>query len=273
MAKKTTAVAKATKKEVADMSAFDDFANAGMENVTSDDMLVPRLGIIQTLSPQLKKRDSQYIEDAEEGMICEIGTGELFPDGCLFLPVMYDKVWIEWAPRASGKGIVNIHSDPSILDLTTPDDKGKPHLENGNYIAETAQFFGINLTNRQLCFIPMPSTQLKKARKLITMARGEKVTRADGSEYTPPLFYRAYELGSAEEGNAEGDWHGWTITRGDRLMDLDIGVPWETIFQQATAFLEDLKRGAARADKSAYEEGEAKGGGRTKASGDDGGRM
>src|SRR5690554_4094010 len=131
------------KQEVA---VADDFfqqnAGAGLDNVTASDMLVPRLTILQSLSPQLKKRDSAYIEGAEVGDICDVGTGQLYKDGIMFLPVYYRKDYLEWAPRSSGGGLVDIHSDPSILDKTTRNDKKQPVLDNGNLIQETAQFFG-----------------------------------------------------------------------------------------------------------------------------------
>jgi hypothetical protein len=231
---------------------FQANAGAGLDNVTASDMLVPRLTILQSLSPQLTKKDSAYIEDAEVGDICDVGTGQLFKGSILFLPVYYRKDYLEWAPRSSGGGLVNIHSDPAILDQTTRNDKKQPILPNGNLIAETAQFFGFNLSaNRQMCFIPMASTQLKKARKWITMAAGEKLRRKDGSEFTAPLFYRAYELGTAEESNAQGEWAAWTVDRGPALNEMDFnGTPWQTVAQQAADFRLSVMAGEARGDVS-----------------------
>ena len=146
---------KVTKKEVAnrqgttEMVVADDFADhagGGLENVGAGDLLVPRLAILQDLSPQLKKSKTEFIEGAKVGDICDVGTGELFPEGIMFLPVYYRKDYLEWAPRASGKGLVNIHADPAILDQCSRNEKNQPILENGNLIAETAQMFGLNLS-------------------------------------------------------------------------------------------------------------------------------
>lgn len=234
-------------------SFFQDNAGAGLDNVTAADMLVPRLTLLQQLSPQLKKKDAAYIEGAEVGHICDVGTGEIFGTGpILFLPVYYRKDYLEWAPRSSGGGLVNVHSDPAILDQTTRNDRNQPILPNGNLVAETAQFYGFNLSaGRRMCFLPMASTQLKKARKWITLAAGEKLKRADGSEFTAPLFYRAYELGSAEESNAQGEWAGWTINRGPALPEMDFdGTPWQTIAQQASEFRLQIMAGDAKGDVS-----------------------
>lgn len=237
---------------VAASDDFAQFAGAGLENVGASDLLVPRLSILQALSPQVNKRKPEYIPGAEPGMIADVGTGELFPDGLWFLAVHYRKDYIEWAPRDSGKGLVAIHADPAILDQTTRNDRNQPILPGGNYIAETAQFFGLNLTaGRRWSFIPMTSTQLKRARKWNTLATGEKLRRPDGSEFTPPLFYRTYNLTVAEESNSEGDWFGWKVERGLALPEITIeehGMEWRVLKDEAVAFRKSLTEGRARAD-------------------------
>jgi hypothetical protein len=244
---------------------FAEFAGAGMENVTANDLLVPRLSIIQALSPQLQRKKPEYIEGAEIGDIVDVGTGELFKDGIMFLPVYYRKDYLEWAPRSSGQGLVNIHTDPSILDHCERNERNQPVLPNGNYVAETAQFFGMNLTaDGRKSFIPMASTQLKKARKWLTLATGEKLKRADGSTFMAPIFYRTYLLSTAEESNNEGSWSGWKIDRGPALPELGAepySMDWKAIKEDAVAFRESLIKGESRADvsqmaESGYSDGE-----------------
>lgn len=250
----------ATKSEVAKVKAdqlpatteFEDFAGAGLENVTSSDILIPRLGILQALSPQLKKSKSEYIEGGEAGMIADVGTGETFPDGVIFLPVYYRKDFIEWFPRDTGKGIANIHPDATILDQCKPNDRGQMVLPNANIVIETAQFFGLNISaDRRMTFIPMASTQLKKAKKLNTLAKGEKLRRGDGSEYVAPLFYRTYNLTTAEESNNDGEWFGWKIERGLALPEFTIeqhGFNWREVMQSAIDFRQSIINGEVRGD-------------------------
>jgi hypothetical protein len=234
---------------------FSGLAGSGLGSITARDMMVPRLGIIQSLSPQLKKGNAAYIDGATEGDIADLGTGEIFKDGVIFLPVHYRKDFIEWFPRNTGKGIANIHHDPSVLDQTTQNERRQNVLPNGNLIIETAQFFGLNLSaGRRRCFIPMASTQLKKARRWITVATGEKLKRPDGSEFTAPFFYRSYTLTTAAENNADGDWKGWVITRGPALPELDLGVPWRVIKDEAVDFSASLVAGEAQADMSSINE-------------------
>jgi hypothetical protein len=235
-------------------SGFEEFAGAGMENVGSKDLLVPRLTILQALSPQLKKTAAEYVPGAEIGDICDVATGEVFPDGVWFLPVYYRKDFLEWAPRSSGKGLIAIH-DEKIMDQTTPDDKGRPLLPNGNYIAETAQFFGLNLSaGRRLSFIAMTGTQLKKSRRWNLLATGEKLKLSDNTEFTAPFFYRTYNLTTAEESNNQGDWSGWKIERGMALPEIPADfADWRTIKDEAVRFMQSIIDGEARADTSSME--------------------
>lgn len=237
-------------------TASDDFAqyaNAGMENVVASDVLIPRLTILQQMSPQLNSKKTEYVRGAEIGNICDVGTGELFPEGILFLPVYYRKDYLEWAPRATGKGLVAVHSDPSVLDRCKRNDKNQPITASGNLIAETAQWFGLNLTaDGRRSFLPMSSTQLKKSRRWMTLATGERLARADGSTFTPPLFYRAYNLVTAEESNNEGDWSGWKIERGLSMPEL--GDNWRDIRDTCIAFREQLIAGQVRGEIADSEE-------------------
>jgi hypothetical protein len=254
MAKKQeVAVAEKSNAVVVADQAFEAFAGEGLENVTSRDLIIPRLTILQALSPQVQPKKPEYINGAKVGDICDVGTQEIFEAPLLFLPVHYIKQYLEWAPRSSGKGLVKIHDDASILDLCKPDEKNRPTTPDGNYIAETAQFFGLNMSaGGRKCFLPMASTQLKKARRWLTLATSEKVQRADGSTFTPPLFYRVYNLSVVDESNAEGDWSGWKVERGDRLQDM--GDNWRDHYNEAIAFRDSLKRGEVRGDIGAEEE-------------------
>ncbi len=231
-----------------DSSAFEAFAGSGMENVTARDILIPRLGILQGLSPQVTQGKPEYDGEARVGDVYDLGLQERFPNGIVFIPVYYVKVYLEWAPRSSGKGLQAIHQDDSILDQCTKDDKGKQVLPNGNYISETSQLFGLNVSggNRKT-LIAFTSTQLKKCRRILTLASGEKLPRADGSEFTPPLFFRQYALTTVPESNNEGNWMGWKVERAGPITELP---NWQSIKDDCVAFKAQLEAGEVRGDLS-----------------------
>lgn len=246
-----TTTEQATALQVADNSMFAAHAGAGLENVGAKDILIPRLSILQKLSPQLDAHEALYNPAAKEGDIYDVGLGEVIGQEMMFIPLVYQKQWLEWAPRNTGKGLVKIWDDDRIMEKTEPNDKGKPILANGNYIAETAQFYGLNITSQnRLSFIPMASTQLKKARQLLTLSTSEKLPGANGSEFTPPLFYRVYRFSTVPESNSEGKWIGWKIERGPALTELE---GWKDLFDRMLVYNGQIQSGAAKADMTGME--------------------
>jgi len=249
----TKAVAKAQNTAVAVADDFSEFAGAGMENVGAKDVTIPRITIVQALSPQLKSSKPEYIKEAEEGDIVDVSTGELFKDGILFLPVYYVKQYLEWAPRKTGGGLVEIHDDDSIMSQTTKDENNKYVLPNGNYVSETAQWYGLNLTaDARPSYIPMASSALKVARQWMTLAMAEKIERADGTKFQAPLFYRTYAITTAEASKGDDTWGTWKINRGPALPELEdmAGYSWQEIKEQALKLREATMSGTVKADTS-----------------------
>lgn len=235
-----------TLPSIVDDQFFAD-SGAGLENVRPQDLIIPRITIIQGLSPQVQPKKPEYIQGAVVGNICDVGTGEIFEDPLEFLPVYFVTQWLEWAPRSTGKGLIAIHPTDDILQRCKKDEKNRDVTAEGNLVAQTAQFFGLNMSaGGRRSFIPMTSTQLKKSRRWMTLATSERIRRPDGKEIVPPLWYRIYNLSTADESNAEGDWVGWRIERGLRLQDW--GDDWKNIYAEAVDFRDSIKRGEVRGD-------------------------
>lgn len=172
--------------DLIDPELYSEFAGmgTGLENVTAKDLLIPRLTILQGLSPQVTQGKPEFDPEAKVGQIYDVGLQQGLPATVVILPVHYVKQYLEWAPRNTGKGLIAIHDDPSILEDTTLDDKRRNVLPNGNYVQETAQFYIMNVSaGFRKSFIPMTSTQLKKARRLLTLATDERVQLPDGTEF------------------------------------------------------------------------------------------
>ena len=59
-------------------SMLQQDAGAGQENMSQDDLAIPRLAILQQLSPQCQKNASEYIEDAEPGYLLNSVTEDMY---------------------------------------------------------------------------------------------------------------------------------------------------------------------------------------------------
>ena len=254
------AVAKADTPAALPATDFSKYAGVGTENITPDDILVPRLVILQALSPQVDESDGAYVPGAKQGMILDVGTGQLFPEGVTFLPCYFRTDFLEWAPRNSGRGLVAVHPSADILNHTTRDEKNKDVLPNGNYVARTSQFFGFNLSaENQKCFIPMASTQLKRARAWNTLITSERRQRPNGTSFQPAIFLRTYHLTTVKESNADGTWFSWKIERGPTVEEWceKFGMDAEALADQAFAFHQQMLSGDVKVAHGSDEEGAA----------------
>lgn len=226
--------------------AFDQVGGTGFENVKPTDLLIPRLTILQALSPTINPDKPEYDPEARIGEIYDLGMQERFPEGVEVIVAHYKKIWAEWpAQRGSGKRPIE-HDTDAILDECHEGERGAPTLKNGNTIAETAQFYVINLStpDRRKSFIPMASTQIKKARRLLTLAQSERI-EINGVEKTPPLFWRSYFLTTVSESNAMGSWKGWKVERGPELRERD---NYKLILKEVKDLRDDIVEGRARGD-------------------------
>ena len=57
-----TKIAEKSKTEVLPMSFFEQDAQSGFDNMSSDDYALPFLRILGQLSPQCNKRDAKYVD-------------------------------------------------------------------------------------------------------------------------------------------------------------------------------------------------------------------
>lgn len=234
-----------------DLSLFDN-GSAGLEKVSNADKLIPRITVLQALSPQVTKSKPEYIKGAEAGDFCDTGTGDIFKDSISVLPCFFARVYLEWAPRDSGRGLVaNYGTDDSILKECVQDERNRwvlpdKHERAGNYVAETATYYVLNLSagGRQ-SFIPMAATALRDSRRWMTLITAQRLTRPDGSEFMPPLYYRSWRLSSVPKSNNEGDWFGWKAEPGETVLELD---PAKNLLRDAMAFYEAARDGLAMGD-------------------------
>lgn len=230
--------------------------STGLENVTANNLIIPRITILQSLSPQLQRKKAEFIEGAELGDFCDTAIGDIYKEMTV-IPVYFADILLEWAPRASGKGLVANHGmNRDILKECVQDDKrrwyhGKePNKETTNIISETATFYCLNVTaGGRRVFIPLSSTNRKAANRWLTLITNERVMGRQGKEFQPPIFYRSWKVTKTEESNAQGDWFGWKFEPGQTIFELD---PSKNLLLAAKEFMEQARSGLVSGDLSSY---------------------
>jgi hypothetical protein len=215
MTEKKSEVAQKQSTALTISSAFEEDAGGGLENLTAQDLTIPRLKILQALSPEVNKHDGKYMENSTAGDIVNTVTKEIYPEatGVVVIPVLYKRLFLEWQPRESGGGLMKQHSDPGILTQTTKDDRGADILANGNYIQTSATHYSlvVNGDSYQQVMIAMSGTQLKRSRTWNSVMASLKVKSSSGNVFTPPSYSHKYKLTTVAESNDRGNWFGWNI--------------------------------------------------------------
>ena len=108
-----------------DASLLLEDAGSASDNMTADDMLIPRLRILQSGSPVVKKSDGAYVKGAEEGMIFDNVSNQLFSGetGITVVPVSYRRTFIEWTDDRKFVADHGINCT-ALLEKSTDDGRG-----------------------------------------------------------------------------------------------------------------------------------------------------
>jgi hypothetical protein len=218
----------------------------GRENVSSKDVLIPRLTILQALSPQLAKKKAEYIEGAEIGDFCNVATGDIYKEAVVVIPCYFVTNYIEWGKNRSGL-VTNYGDDASILKKTSKNDRFQNVLDNGNIIAETAQWYVLLQAGAtwSRVFIPLDSTDLKHSKKWMTLCDIERVQMPDGSLWKPPLFWRSWKLTAVEVSNDKGSWVTFKPEKEMSVLDID---PSKQLIRACMSFYEDVRANVVRGE-------------------------
>lgn len=236
MAKKDVAVAAPT--DIAERPDWMGESNRGSEEVTIQDLTIPRLSMIQDLSPQRKKNAAEYIEGCEEGMLFNTVTNQLYPKWVLFVPVYFRMEWVVWKHRDAGGGFIGAFATQEEAVAAVGDhpmagqvtEKGDPVIE----IQDTAQHFGLLLDpdspaegpRATEIVISMSKSQLKPSRQLNSQIR---ISGGDRWE-------RYYKLSAVSVQNAKGqDYFNWKVEQ--------LGFVSEATYTQAEGLYESVKAG------------------------------
>ena len=247
MARKAIAKVEETQNPIATYENMEELGSLGFSEVTSEDLAIPFLRILAALSPEVNKRDGKHIEGAEAGMVFNTVLNEVYDGeaGIDVIPAYYNRRFIEWIPRESGKGGYAGSYSPAdpIVKTTVKNDRGQDILPNGNTLVNTAQFFVLLLhptEGPQRALIPMASTQLKKAKKWLSQMQSLTASGKNGP-FVLPMMSQVYRMVTVEERNDKGSWFGWEVSR-NRTLDLSEAND-KAAFDAAVGFARGVKAG------------------------------
>ena len=216
-----------TRKEGAlpSTALYEGDAHAGFENVKTTSLALPILKLLQNGSGEAQKRNQNYVDGAEPGMLLNTVTKKLYDgaNGVSVIPCHYKLEYQEWADFGTGSGRPeNIFPDGSdILESTTKDGGGKDRLENGNYILTVGQHYVLVVGDdggAEQALISMSSSQGKISRKWNSMMMSISLDGKNGS-YTPPSFSHSYKLTTVLNSGKGNQWYGYNVVKEGQVKD------------------------------------------------------
>ena len=204
--------------------------NRGAENVGTEDMIVPRIELIQALSPVRKKSDPAYIEGAEEGMLYNNVTRALYGTEVTVIPVYYTKQFLVWKDRQLGGGGSNGFRGAFATEAAARDAIAQLG-EDGLEVADTAQHFVLvrNGDDWQEAVVSMSKSKIKVSKRWNSLMR---LTNTDS-------FSRAYKLSATVETNARNEsYFNFNITA--------LGFVTKDIYERAEKLYETVRTGGVK---------------------------
>ena len=217
---------------------FEDDAAHGFENVKTTSLALPILKLLQNGSGEAQRRNQNYVDGAEPGMLLNTVTKKLYDGakGISVIPCHYKLEYQEWADFGTGSGRPeNIFPDGAdILAQTTKDGSGKDRLENGNYILTVGQHFVLIVGDdgTEQALVSMSSSQGKVSRKWNSMMMSISFDGKNGP-YTPPSFSHSYKLTTVLNSGKGNQWYGYNVVKEGPVKD-------ESLYERAKKFYTSL---------------------------------
>jgi|7_EtaG_2_1085326.scaffolds.fasta_scaffold30645_2 hypothetical protein len=205
-------------------AAFSSDSGKGFEEITSSDLQIPFLRVLQPLSPQLKKSDDAFIEGASQGDIFNTVTKTFWSgeEGVVVIPCYYQLKLLEFVPRTQGGGFQGELSpnSPEVQNVQRDKETNMELLDNGNELVKTAQHY-VKIVHEdgtlESAIIDMKKTQLKKSRGWNTLMSMQK-----HNGMLLPTYSNMYRLTTSEDSNDKGSWITWSVKHESMVKSIDV---------------------------------------------------
>jgi len=216
---------------------------AGSDNLSHDDVLIPRLCLAQDgMSPQLKKSSESFIPGLEAGQMFDSVTGEIYGERVKVVPLMFFKNWIEFNPINQGGGVKAMYdasNPPNPADLAFGQNEKNERVPPAVTEFKNRLCLLIRAGHApRLIVVSFKSSGLKAAKKWNALIRGTNL----------PCYARSYDLTVVNKRKGEQTWFGLDVMP-------DVFVPQE-FFASAKAQFEAMENGGFKIDTSGLEEEE-----------------
>lgn len=222
------------------LSILSESEGSGLGDLSPDQVLVPRIKLLQSQSPQAKKMHGDYVQGAEEGDILESVSQNLYKgaEGLLMVPFSYRYIFIEWEKNEDGGGKLLENHGSKIPDCQSNGRGGyertHPTLGIPTEIVPTFEYFIMIIDpetgDTKDALISMSKTNAKVAKRFNSMISDVRAENKEGKRVPAPMFWRTYQLTSVPQSDDRNSWAIYKVEYGQNLIDMPGG---EEILEQA----------------------------------------
>jgi hypothetical protein len=217
-------------------------AGDGVE-YTTEELTIPRIQLVQALSPELKKTDPKFIEGISAGDVFNTVTREMYAgeDGVNVVVAYQSTKYNEWVFRDQGGGFVQELAADSRDVKEATRDGARETLPNGNELVKTDENYVLVETENgwSPAIISMVKTQLKVSRRWKTQILMQTV-KVKGESKRLPLYGTIWNLKSVEETNKNNEsYYNWTVEKVGIVDD-------PVLYKEAKTFRQSVSDGEVK---------------------------
>lgn len=219
----------------------------GSEDVEMQDMIIPRIEIVQALSPVLKRNDPEYIENADQGDLFNTVSRAVYEQPLKLVPVMYRREFLLWKDRKAGGGFRG--SFPTMEEAQAAYKDLMANNDGPAEIVETAQHIVLVLHedgSHEEAVLSMSRSKMKVNRgwnSLIRMKGGDR-------------FSHVYELTVVMENGQKGEYFNYSIHAADEFTPPEAYQAAERLYESMQSgdrrFTVDNSDGSGRKESNEY---------------------
>lgn len=206
MSKKTEIAAQEPKfNGVATIEERNEYVGRGSEAVTTNDLAIPRLKLLQMINDEVQPGHPKQVEGAQAGMIMNSVTEELYTS-LFVINMSFTKKFVVWRTRKSGGGMVGTYDseDEALAALEEQGLAAKDHeiKENPTHLVLLLDDEG---NPKSVAMLDMPGVKVKKSKIWNTRINDEE---KEGN----PRFGCVWQLGVVSESNNSGNYFNYDVT-------------------------------------------------------------
>lgn len=179
----------------ADMPDYIKQSQRGSENVDLQDLVIPRVELVQALSPCIEEGDAQFIEGAKPGMFYNSVTRELYGPSLIVCPAFFKKQYLVWRDRKKGGGFGGAFDSMAEAQdrIGEEDMRTQDEWEAVETAIQIVLVYNPDTQEMSEAVISMARTKMKVSRQWNSLIRVNGMDR----------FSRIYEVFGVDEENSQ----------------------------------------------------------------------